>query len=82
VFLVLLTDSGLSAVTSLIPLWPAAVDTLFQGHLYAAHMVQKDIEKTWYVEGRKRAACDSGAHPQNLEALRRMTGKTRLVYLG
>ncbi|MFT4090500.1 MAG: DUF4112 domain-containing protein [Asticcacaulis sp.] len=79
--LILLADSGLSSVTSLIPFLPAAADTLFQGHLYASHIVQKEIEKTWYIDGSQQAAYDRGLHEDNLAALKKMRGKKRLVYL-
>lgn len=80
-FLVLLADSGISSVTSLIPLLPAAADTLFQGHLYSSHIVQKEVEKTWYIDASQRAAYDSGQHQQNLMTLKGMKGKKRIVYL-
>lgn len=79
--LILLADSGISSVSSLIPLLPAAADTLFQGHLYASHIVQKEIDKTWYIDASQREAYDSGAHQQNLKTLKTLKGKKRLVYL-
>lgn len=80
-FLVLLADSGISSVSSLIPILPAAADTLFQGHLYAAHIVQTEIAKTWYVDASQREAAESGEHQHNLAALKAMKGKKRIVYL-
>ncbi len=56
----------------------ALVNTLFQGHLYAAHMIQKDIDKTLYVAGRHNAA----EHQAHLAEMRATKGKKRIVYLG
>lgn len=77
--IVLLMDSGVSVIDG-IPVIPAGglLDTLFQGQLYACHMIQKDIEKTLYVE---RTASDR-SHAENLEEMRATKGKRRVVYLG
>jgi len=82
--IVILMDSGLSGLDGWIPIIPAGsiADTLFQGHLYAAHMIQKDIEKTMYVEGSASEAHRSGEHAQNLAEMRATRGKKRVVYLG
>lgn len=89
---ILLIDSGITTVeelTQLIPfagpllaLLPGAVDLLFQGHLYAAHMIQKDIDKTHYVAGSESAARQSGEHDSHMADMRATKGKKRLVYLG
>ncbi len=55
----------------------ALVNTLFQGHLYAAHMIQKAMDKTHYVEGHYNAA----DHPGHLADMR-AAGRKRLIYLG
>ena len=80
----ILIDSGLSGLDGIIPILPAGsiADTLFQGHLYAAHMIQKDIEKTMYFEGSASEAHRSGEHAQNLADMRATKGKKRIVYLG
>lgn len=90
--IILLIDSGITTVeelTQLIPLagpflalLPGAADLLFQGHLYAAHMIQKDMDKTHYVPGSESAARQSGEHHGHLEDMRATKGKRRLVYLG
>jgi len=80
---VLLMDSGVSLGDG-IPLIPVGslLDTLFQGQLYACHMIQKDIEKTLYVDGRASDAHRDGSHAANLAEMRATKGKRRLVYLG
>lgn len=90
--IILLIDSGITTVeeaTQLIPfvgpvlsLLPGAVDLLFQGHLYAAHLIQKDIDRTHYVAGSESAARQSGDHHEHLADMRGQKGKKRLVYLG
>jgi len=60
----------------------AAINTLFQGHLFAANLIQKNIEKTLYIEGSSSAAHRDGSHAENLMEMRATKGKTRLVYLG
>lgn len=90
--IILLLDSGITTVeelTQLIPfagpllsLLPGAVDAFFQGHLYAAHLIQKDMDKTHYVAGSESAARQSGEHDDHLADMRSQKGKKRLVYLG
>ncbi len=82
--IVLLMDSGVSLGDGIIPLIPAGsiVDTLFQGQLYACHMIQKDIEKTLYIDGRASDAHRDGSHAENVAEMRATKGKKRLVYLG
>lgn len=76
--IVLMMDSGVSIIDG-IPVIPAGglLDTLFQGQLYACHMIQKNIEKTLYVE---RGSSDR-SHAENLAEMRATKGKKRLVYL-
>lgn len=82
--IVLLMDSGISAFDGIIPLIPVGsiADTLFQGQLYAAHMIQKDMEKTLYIEGSASEAHRSGEHADNVAEMRATKGKKRIVYLG
>jgi hypothetical protein len=75
-------DAGLSLGDIVVPILGSAADTLFQGQLYACHMLQKDIDKTMYVEGRASDAHRSGEHKANVEAMRETKGKKRIVYLG
>jgi len=79
--LALATDAGLSLGDTVIPFLGAAADTLFQGHLYAAHMIQRNIEKTHYVEGSAAQAHHDGSHARNVAEMRAIKGKTRVVYL-
>ncbi len=81
-FLALAFDMGLSVGDIVVPLLGPAADTLFQGQLYAAHMIQKDMEKTLYVEGSASEAHRSGQHAENLAEMRATKGKRRVVYLG
>jgi hypothetical protein len=67
---------GLSAI----PLVGGLVDLLFQGHLYAARALQKDIERTHWVESGWREARASGElnrHYVEAKAQR----KRRVVFL-
>ncbi len=83
-FIVLLMDSGISVFDGIIPLIPAGsiADTLFQGQLYAAHMIQRDIDKTFYVAGSASEAHRSGEHAEHVAEMRATKGKKRVVYLG
>ena len=83
-FIVLFIDGGLGFVEMIpvIGLIGSAADTLFQGQLYAAHMIQKNIEKTMYIPGSASEAHHSGEHAQNLADMRATKGKKRIVYLG
>ncbi|HEX7799434.1 MAG TPA: DUF4112 domain-containing protein [Asticcacaulis sp.] len=80
--LVLAVDAGLSLGDTVIPVLGAAADTLFQGQLYAAHMIQRNIDKTHYVEGGEAEARRNGDHARHVADMRAMKGKTRVVYLG
>ena len=83
-FIILLID-GLSGLSEIIPIvgeLGSLVDTLFQGQLYASHMIQKTIEKTLYLPGTAAEAHRSGEHEQNLAEMRATKGKKRIVYLG
>lgn len=90
--IILLIDSGITSLEEIVRLipfagvvlaWaPGVVDFLFQGHLYAAHLIQKDMDKTHYVAGSESAARQSGEHHEHLADMRGTKGKRRLVYLG
>lgn len=76
--LALTVDAGLSVGDIVVPVLGPAADTLFQGHLYAAHMIQRDMDKTLYVAGRYNPA----EHQDHLAEMRATKGKKRVVYLG
>ena len=73
---------GLDALIDLIPIpmVGGAVDAVFRGPLVAARALQKDIERTHWVEGRSREAKASGAHAEHVKQMRAQK-KRRLVYL-
>lgn len=89
---ILLIDCGVTSVEEISNLVPiagpflklivGAGDAAFQGHLYAAHIIQKDIDKTLYLPGSAYAARQSGEHDGNLAEMRATKGKNRVVYLG
>ncbi len=83
-FVVLFIDGGLGLVETIpvIGMIGSVADTLFQGQLYASHMIQKNIEKTLYLPGSAAEAHRSGEHEQNLAEMRATKGKKRVVYLG
>ena len=81
-FLAVAFDMGLSVGDIVIPILGPAADTLFQGQLYAAHMIQKDMEKTLYVEGSAAEAHRNGEHAEHMAEMRATKGKKRVVYLG
>lgn len=86
-FIILLIDSGVTSFEEVLQAtgigaafsWIlGGVDAFFQGHLYAAHLIQKDIERTLYVEGRRGSAEE---HREHLADMRDQK-KKRVVYLG
>lgn len=81
-FIVLFIDGGLGLIEPLVPIIGSAADTLFQGQLYACHMIQRNMEKTLYVAGSAAEAHRSGEHEQNLAEMRATKGKKRVAYLG
>ena len=83
-FIVLFIDGGVSLLGGIpfLDFVGSIADTLFQGQLYAAHMIQKDIEKTIYLPGTAGEAHRSGEHAQNVADMRATKGKKRIVYLG
>ena len=74
---VLFVDNSVSSV----PVVGSAADLFFQGHLYAAKLVQNYIDKTHYVAASKREAHASGAHADHVAAMKAMKGKKRVIYL-
>jgi hypothetical protein len=82
--IVLMIDSGISIFES-VPVvgWlaGAAADTVFQGHLYAAHVIHKNIDKSLYIEDSARDSHANGRHKDNLAQLKSTKGKKRIVYL-
>ncbi|MDI7774986.1 DUF4112 domain-containing protein [Asticcacaulis sp. EMRT-3] len=83
--LIILIANDLPEAFALLPVigeMGALINTLFQGHLYAAHIIQKDIDRTIYIETSAAHARRSGSHTQNVAALRATKGKKRIVYLG
>ncbi|MFT4075848.1 MAG: DUF4112 domain-containing protein [Asticcacaulis sp.] len=89
--IILAIDSGITTVEDVVKLIPGAgavlglipggVDALFQGHLYAAHLIQQDIKKTHYIEGSAAQAHRDGSHEHNISDMRGTKGKKRLIYL-
>jgi len=83
-FIVLFIDGtlGFAEVIPVVGMIGSAADTLFQGQLYACHMIQKNIEKTLYVAGSAGDAHRSGEHAEHLAEMRATKGKKRVAYLG
>ncbi len=83
-FIVLFIDGGVSLLDGIpfLDFFGSIADTLFQGQLYAAHMIQRDIDKTIYIQGSAAEAHRSGEHAQNVAEMRATKGKKRIVYLG
>lgn len=89
--LILLIDSGVTTAQEIVKIVPVlgpfinlitgGADALFQGHLYAAHLVQKEMQKTHFVDDQERAARLGGRHKDYLAAVKATKGKSRLVYL-
>lgn len=89
--LILAIDSGLTSVDEIVQLVPVlgpfiglitgGADAVFQGHLYAAHLIQKDMEKTLYVDDSARASRKEFRHKDYLQQVKDTKGKSRLVYL-
>jgi hypothetical protein len=74
-------DSAATAVGEVIPFVPDVADFLFQGHLFAARALQKDIESTHWVEANEREAKASGDHERHVADMRRNPKLRRIVYL-
>ena len=90
-FLILLIDAGLTTVEDVVKLipgvgfiagfLPGTVDAFFQGHLYAAHLVQKEINQTIFHEESASDAKSSGRFRDHLSEMKSTKGKNRVVYL-
>ncbi len=88
---ILMIDSGLTTVEDVVKLIPGAgpllglipggIDAVFQGHLYAAHLIQKDIKLTIYIEGSEAEARRDGSYQENQAQMRATKGKKRVIYL-
>lgn len=71
---------GSDSVISAVPILGGWVDFFYRGHAMAARAIQRDLERTLYVEGRYRDAVAGGEH-QAHRAEMRAQGKKRIVYL-
>jgi hypothetical protein len=79
--LVLLLDAAFDLLDLLpVPFLGGLVDAIFRGPLLAAKIIQKDIERTHWIEGSARDAHASGQHAKNLAEMHAQK-KKRLVYL-
>lgn len=72
---------GIDILLDLLPIAGGLVDAVYRGPLTAARALQKDIERTHWVQGTFREAKASGAHERHLQEMR-AERKRRLVYLG
>jgi hypothetical protein len=79
VIFVLFLDAAFDLL-DLVPFLGGAVDALFRGPLVAAKVLQKDIEKTHWIEGSRADAVASGAQARHYDEMRAQ-GKRRVVYL-
>lgn len=67
--------------TGTVPLIGDVVDTFFTGHLFAARVLQKEIESTHWVEADEASSRASGEHDRHLQTIRSKPHLRRLVYL-
>ena len=67
------------AVTE-VPVLGSAVDFVFVAHQFAGRALQKEIERTHWVEANAREAKASGDHERHLADMR-TAGRKRVVYL-
>jgi len=83
ILIFLFIDSGLGIAEDIpfIGEVMAGANTLFQGHLYAGHVIEKDIERTLYLEQSATEAYRTCTHQANLALMKATKGKKRLVYL-
>jgi hypothetical protein len=77
---VLLLDAAFDLL-DIVPFLGGVIDTVFRGPLVAAQILQRDIERTHWVEGRRHEAVATGLHDSHLAEMRAQK-KRRLVYLG
>jgi hypothetical protein len=81
VVLVLVLDACFDLL-DIIPFLGGMIDAIFRGPLLAAKIIQKDIERTHWIEGvSEREARATGAYARHLEEMRAQN-KRRVVYLG
>lgn len=71
---------GADTFVSGVPWLGGFADLFFRGHAFAARAIQKDLERTLYVEGRFADARASGEHDAH-RAEMHAQGKRRIVYL-
>ena len=73
---------GIDAVVDLIPIpmVGGVMDAIYRGPLTAARALQKDIERTHWIEGSSHEARASGAYARHFEEMRAQK-KRRVVYL-
>jgi len=89
--LILAIDSGITTADELVQLFPflgpfiglitGGADAAFQGHLYAGHLIQKEMDATLYVDNSLAGAKADGSHQANRDQVKRTKGLKRLVYL-
>jgi hypothetical protein len=89
--LILAIDSGITTADEIVQIFPVlgpfiglitgGADAAFQGHLYAGHMIQKEMDSTLYVDDSFSRAKTEGRHQDNRDQVKRTKGLKRLVYL-
>ena len=72
---------AIDTATGTVPIAGDVVDTFFPGQLMAAKALQKDIERTHWVEDSEANARTSGDHERHLETVRNDRKLKRIVYL-
>jgi hypothetical protein len=85
--IILLIDTGVTTVEDIVSIFPPAklliggADALFQGHLYAAHLIQQEMNRTYFVDDSARKSRAQSRHKGYLDEVKHTKGKSRLVYL-
>ena len=72
---------AIDTATGTVPIAGDVVDTFFPVQLMAAKALQKDIERTHWVEDSEANARTSGDHERHLETVRNDRKLKRIVYL-
>lgn len=72
---------AIDTATGTVPIAGDVVDTFFPGQLMAAKALQKDIERTHWVEDSEANARATGDHDRHLETVRNDKKLKRIVYL-
>jgi hypothetical protein len=80
VLLVLILDACFDLL-DFVPFLGGMIDAVFRGPLLAAKIIQKDIERTHWIESSAAEARASGAMERHFEEMRAQK-KRRVVYLG